>query len=134
MKNLIDNISKKDLRKWVHELERDIELLASLVDYITDIDCMSDQVRTDTLREWARINCEWDDRVWGLLHDTFGIEEERSSKRWIVMVDVTAEVAVPVEAETEAEAKRVAEERVIDGDLLKSAMIKDARTRYPLPQ
>lgn len=125
-------MKKNDLRELVHDLRGDVDLLASLVDYLTDIDCMSNQTRIDTLCEWARINCEWDDRVWGLLHDAFGIEKE--GKQWIVMVDVTAEVAVPVEAGTEAEAERIAEERVFNSDLLGSAIVKSAQILYPLPQ
>lgn len=142
--------SKKDLRKWVESLETDIDLLADLVDYLINAYYDSDaemgerfdDFRSSVLRQWAESQ---EDPAWDLLESAFGVRSERSDN-WIVSVDVTTEVIIPVSGATsEREACAKAEEKLLQPEdwsvdqmssngIRINGSVRRAESRFALPQ
>ena len=105
------NNSKKDLRRWISDLECDVDMLASLVDYLTDIDRMTSKEREALLTEWATLNPGGAE----LLQDAFGIEADDSH---MVFLSIPVEVAVVVSANSQYEAEQRAKEQMTPDEII----------------
>lgn len=133
--------SKKDLRKWVESLETDIDLLADLVDHLINAYYDSDaemgerfdDFRSSVLRQWAEPQ---EDVAWDLLESAFGVHPSSGlGGDWIVSVDVTTEVIVPVSGATnEEEACAKAEEKLFKPNVVINGSVRRAKSRFALSQ
>jgi hypothetical protein len=110
-KNIIRNMHKN-----IQDLEHDIDMLASLVDWVTDIDRMTDEERTAALREWAA-HCGPDAE--SLLYDAFGIEmEDKDKNDYLVFVEIPLQVALNVKAAHAGDARRIAEQKACSEEIV----------------